>query len=120
MITFSQKYLRQALQGLRVLKVNKQKLAPLHCVLVRGAGDTVTFEATNLDEYLRFEGRGETSEPAAQLVPYDLLSDALKSGDAESSVTINPGVDLSYNASGARLSVPLPGMVSRFKGVPPF
>lgn len=108
MITFSQKYLRQALQGLRVLKVNKQKLAPLHCVLVRGAGDTVTFEATNLDEYLRFEGRGETSEPAAQLVPYDLLSDALKSGDADSSVTINPGVDLSYNASGARLSVPLP------------
>ncbi len=113
MITFSQKYLRQALGGLRVLKVNKQDLAPLRCVLIRAAAGTVSFEATTLDEHLRFEGRGETDAPAEQLVPYDLLNDTLKSGDADSLVTLTPGVDLSYIASGARLTVPLAAACNR-------
>ena len=107
MITFSQKYLRQALGGLRVLKVNKQKIAPLHCVLVRGAGDTVTFEATNLDEHLSFEGRGEADMTRSQLVPFDLLNDALKSADPDSVLTLEADA-LSYVTGGAKLSVPLP------------
>ena len=108
MIIFSQKCLRQALHGLRVLKVNKQKLDPLHCVFIRGIGETVVFEATNLDEHLSFEARGETDTPGSQHVPYDLLNDALMSSDPDSTVTINPGHDLSYIAGGSKLSIPLP------------
>ncbi len=107
MITFSQKYLRQALGGLRVLKVSKQTITPLNCVLVRGARDTVVFEATTLDEHLRFEGRGETDISATQLVPYDLLHDALKSADPDSVLTLEPDA-LNYVTGGAKLSVPLP------------
>ncbi len=106
MISFSYKYLRQALQGLRVLKVSKQKLQPLQCVLVRGIGETVTFEATNLDEHLSFEGRGVTGIPATQLVPFDLLHDALKAADPESLVTLEAD-SLNYVTGGSKLSVPL-------------
>jgi len=79
----------------------------MSCVLIRGSADTVTFEATTLDEHLRFEGRGETVAPANQLVPYDLLADALKSADANSAITINPDA-ISYVTGGANLTVPLP------------
>jgi DNA polymerase III sliding clamp (beta) subunit (PCNA family) len=108
MITFSHRLLREALAGLRVLKVSKQKHPPLQCVAIRGIAETLTFEATNLDEYLSFEGRGETDGPGAQLVPYELLQDILKSGDANSTVTLTPGSDISYSAGGARLTLPLP------------
>ena len=107
MISFSQKVLREALTGLRVLKVSKLKLPVLQCVLVHGAGTTVSFEATTLDEHLRFVGAGETDAPATQLVPYELLADALKSADADSAITINPDA-ISYFTGGAKLTVPLP------------
>ncbi|MBI5767875.1 MAG: DNA polymerase III subunit beta [Verrucomicrobia bacterium] len=107
MISFSQKYLRQALGGLRVLKVNKQKIAPRHCVLIRGAADTVTCEAATHEESLRFEGRGECDAPASQLVPYELLADVLKSADADSTITLKPDA-LHYVTGGAPLAVPLP------------
>ena len=62
MITFSYKFLRQALSGLRVLKVSKLTLDTLRCVLIRGAGDTVTCEGFVLkDLYARYEpGAGTT------------------------------------------------------------
>ncbi len=107
MISFSQKILREALTGLRVLKVSKQKLPVLQCVLVHGADNTVTFEATTLDEHLRFLGTGETDAPTTQLVPYELLADALKSMDPGSTVTINPDA-ISYVTGGSKLAVPLP------------
>ncbi len=106
MISISYKYLRQALQGLRVLKISKQTINPLQCVLVRGIGETVAFEATNLDEHLRFEGRGVTDIPANQLVPFDLLHDALKAADLDSTFSLTPE-SLSYVTGGSKLSVPL-------------
>jgi DNA polymerase-3 subunit beta len=108
MITFSQKYLRQALSGLRVLKVLKSSLQSLRCVLVTGAGDTVAVSATNLDEFLSFEGRGSCPVATSVLVPYELLVDAQKAGDPDTDVTINPGSDLSYVTGSAPISVPLP------------
>ena len=107
MISFSQKVLREALTGLRVLKVSKQKLPVLQCVLVHGVDNTVTFEGTTLDEHLRFLGTGETDAPATHLVPYELLADALKSMDPGSAVTINPDA-ISYVTGGSKLTVPLP------------
>lgn len=107
MITFNQKILRQALTGLRVLKVGKQKVSPLHCVLIRGIDETISFEATTLDEHLCFEGPGLCDTPGAQLVPYDLLQDVNRSADPDSAISINPGVDLTYTTGGARVAIPL-------------
>jgi DNA polymerase III sliding clamp (beta) subunit (PCNA family) len=119
MITFSQKYLRQALAGLRVLKAWKNPLAGLRCVLITGAGDTVTVSATNLDEFLSFEGRGSCPVATEVLVPYDLLVDAVKAADTDSDITVNPGSDLSYVTGGARLTVPLPAHdVADFAPIP--
>lgn len=106
MITFAHKTLRQALHGLRVLKVSKQKLQPLQCVLVRGSENLVSFEATTLDEYLRFDGVGESQE-SAQLVPFETLNDALKSADHDSVFTLRPD-SLTYVTGGSPLAVPVP------------
>ncbi|MBI5692031.1 MAG: DNA polymerase III subunit beta [Verrucomicrobia bacterium] len=119
MITISQRFLKQALSGLRTLKVWKQKLPALRCVHVTGHGDTVTLAATTLEEFLCFEGRGTADAPATTLVPYELLADALKSADPETEVQITPGAELACVAAGSRISIPVPAIgVEDFPAIP--
>src|SRR5437764_13015466 len=108
MISFSTKILREVLIGLRVLKIAKQRMAPLQCVLIHGNAETVVFEGTTLDEHLRYEGKGEAAVPAVQLVPYEVLNDALKSADPDSTIIVNTGAapTLTCLASGSVLTVP--------------
>ena len=57
MITFSKETLREALQGLRVLKLSKQSMPVLRQVLVFGYESLVEFTGTDLDQFLRLRRR---------------------------------------------------------------
>lgn len=108
MIIFSKETLREALRGLRVLKLSKQILPVHQRVLVFGYEDTVEFTGTNLDQYLRYSGLGMSSAAIRILVPFDTLSEVAKNADALSEVQIEPGEKplVRYHASGAVLELP--------------
>ncbi len=104
MITVSLKTARQALTGLRVLKPWKQKHPALQNVRVGVTGEDLVFEATTLDESLRFHARPEQPGEGTVLVPYALLQDAIQAAD-DGVLELGPE-SLTYVAAGARLTVP--------------
>jgi DNA polymerase III sliding clamp (beta) subunit (PCNA family) len=105
MITFSKETLREALNGLRVLKLSKQHMPVLRQVLVFGCEELVEFTGTNLDQYLRYEGTGASTQALRMLVPSELLQDVAKKADGGTDIQIQGGdVPLiRYRASGVEL-----------------
>ena len=121
MIIFSKETLREALSGLRVLKLSKQSLPVLRQVLVFGYETTVEFSGTDLDQYLRYEGIGTGTAALRILVPYDLLQDVAKKADAGTDIQIQGGDAplVRYHASGVALDESFsPVALSEFPGVP--
>ena len=108
MIIFSRNTLREALTGLRVLKVSKQSLPVLRHVYVFGFEKSVQIDATNLDQYLRYEGDAENTTVTRLLMPFDVLDTAGKSADANSEIRITGGDQprIGYSVGGASLDVP--------------
>jgi DNA polymerase-3 subunit beta len=108
MIIFSKETLREALQGLRVLKLSKQSMPVLRQVLVFGYETLVEFSGTDLDQFLRYEGVGLSSNGTRVLVPYEQLQDVAKTADTGSEIQIHDGESalIRYHASGAVLEVP--------------
>lgn len=108
MITFTKETLREALNGLRVLKLTKQVMPFLQRVLIHGFDSVVWFDGTDLDQYLRYEAGGACPASARVLVPYEVLANAAKQADANGEIRVQvdgePGI--SYPVSGSLISVP--------------
>lgn len=121
MIIITKESLREALQGLRVLKLSKQTLPFLRQVLVVGDEASVEFTGTNLDQFLTYHGTGVSPTPTRILVPYDILHEVAKESDAGSEIKIeteNPAF-IWYQASGVALSKTFqPVDVDEFTPVP--
>lgn len=109
MIRFSKDSLREALQGLRVLKVGKHHLPALHCVRVTGCDSLLHFERTDLDQVLRYEGVAASDAWTQLLVPYELLATAAKQADAGSELVLTggPSPTLAYRVAGLPVTLPL-------------
>ena len=112
MIILSKTTLREALTGLRVLKLSKQSLPVLRHVMVFGYETHVEFTGTDLDQVLRYEGAGESTTPTRLLVPYDLLDNASKTADTNGAITLTGGdtPSIGYPVSGSIITVPFPLM----------
>ena len=108
MIIFSRNTLREALTGLRVLKLNTQPLPFLQHVLVIGFENRVQFDGTNLDQYLRYEGEAQTTAATRLLVPFDVLDTASKTAEANTEIRITGGEEprISYGMGSATLDMP--------------
>lgn len=121
MIIFSKETLREALNGLRVLKLSKQVMPVLRQVLVFGYEELIEFAGTDLDQYLRYEGIGTSTEALRILVPYDLLHDVAKKADAGTDIQIQGGDAplIRYHASGVALDESFnPVALAEFPAVP--
>jgi DNA polymerase III sliding clamp (beta) subunit (PCNA family) len=110
MITFSKETLREALNGLRVLKLSKQVMPACQRVLIHAFDSVVWFDGTDLEQYLRYEGNGTCNAPARVLVPYEILANAGKQADAAGEIRVCPEGEscLVYPVSGSLISVPFP------------
>ncbi len=108
MIVFTKETLREALNGLRVLKLNKQAMPFLQHVLIHGFESVVWFDGTDLDQYLRYEGPGSCTNPNRVLVPYETLANAAKQADPGGEVRVQTDTEpnISYPVSGSLISVP--------------
>ena len=106
MITFSKETLREALQGLRVLKLSKQHLPVLRQVLVVADEASVEFTGTDLDQFLTYQCAGASPTPTRILVPYDILNEVAKEADAGSEIKIETESTslIWYQASGIALN----------------
>ncbi len=108
MIIFSRSTLREALNGLRVLKLSKNVMPIYSHVLVFGYETIVEFDATDLDQYLRYTGEGVSTTATRLLVPIDVLQTAGKMSDATTEIRITGGQEpsISYMVGGVLLVVP--------------
>lgn len=108
MISFTKETLREALNGLRVLKLTKQVMPFLQRVLVSGHESVVQFDGTDLDQYLRYEGAGSTVTATRLLVPYEVLANVAKQADATGEIRLCAGDEpcIIYPVSGSLISVP--------------
>ena len=121
MISFTKETLREALNGLRVLKLSKQHLPVFRQVLVVGTETSVEFTGTNLDQHLTYVDGGTSSASQRILVPYDLLHEVVKTADAGSDIQIETGESslIRYQASGVALNTPFsPVGIDEFTAVP--
>lgn len=121
MIIFSKETLREALNGLRVLKLSKQVMPVLRQVLVFGYEELIEFAGTDLDQYLRYEGIGTSTEALRILVPYDLFQEVAKKADAGTDIQIQGGDTpfIRYHASGVVLDEAFcPVALAEFPAVP--
>jgi DNA polymerase-3 subunit beta len=108
MIRFSKDSLREALTGLRVLKLGKHVLSALHCVRVTGCDTLLHFERTDLDQVLRYECVAVSDAWTQLLVPYELLVSAAKQADAGSELVLTggPSPTLAYKVAGLPVTLP--------------
>lgn len=108
MISFSKETLREALNGLRVLKLPKQVLPACQHVLVQGFASVAWFDGTDLDQYLRYEGAGANTGATRLLVPYEVLANAAKQADATGEICLFDGPEpfIVYSVAGSPMSVP--------------
>jgi DNA polymerase-3 subunit beta len=108
MISFTKETLREAISGLRVLKLGKHHLPVLHCVRVTGCDTLLHLERTDLDQVLRYEGVARSDAWTQLLVPYDLLATAAKQADNGSEIVVTGGErpTLTYPVHGLPVSLP--------------
>ena len=108
MISFTKETLREAISGLRVLKLGKHHLPVLHCVRVTGCDTLLHLERTDLDQVLRYEGVARSDAWTQLLVPYDLLVNAAKQADNGSEIVLTGGErpTLTYPVHGLPVSLP--------------
>ena len=108
MIIFSRSTLREALNGLRVLKLSKNVMPIYSHVLVFGYETIVEFDATDLDQYLRYTGPGVSTSATRLLVPIDVLQTASKTADPSAEIRITGGDEpsITYLVGGDLLEVP--------------
>lgn len=108
MIIITKETLREAVSGLRVLKLNKQPMPACQRVLVHGFESVVQFDGTDLDQYLRYEGSGTATTATRVLVPCELLATVAKQADATGEIRISDGDEpcVIYPVSGAMITAP--------------
>ncbi len=112
MISFTKETLREAISGLRVLKLHKQSMSVLQCVLIHGHESIVRFAGTDLDQYLQYEGVGSSTTATRLLVPYEVLVNAAKQADATGEIRLNAEGEacIIYPVAGALIAVPFPSL----------
>ncbi len=108
MIRFSKDSLREALTGLRVLKLGRHHMPALHCVRVTGCDTLLHFERTDLDQVIRYESVAASDAWTQLLVPYELLANAAKQADTGSELVLTggPSPTLAYQVAGLPVTLP--------------
>ncbi len=119
MISFSKDTLREAISGLRVLKLGKHHLPVLHCVRISGSETRVWFERTDLDQVLRFQGTASCTKATEVLVPFEMLSTAARQADAGTDIHVSPGEAPKLDLSIGGLPVSLPFDAFKLEDYPP-
>ncbi len=119
MICFSKEILREAISGLRVLKIGKNLSPVLHCVRITGSESRVWFERTDLDQVLRFEAAATCTTATQLLVPYEMLATAARQSDAGSEIRVTGGNSPKLETSISGLPVSLPFDAFKLDDFPP-
>jgi len=119
MITFTKEILREAITGLRVLKVGKHHLPVLHCVRITGSESRVWFERTDLDQVLRHEAAATCTSATQVLVPFDMLSTAARQSDAGTEIRVIGGNSPKLETVIGGLPVSLPFDAFKLEDYPP-
>lgn len=119
MISFTKEILREAISGLRVLKIGKGMMPVLHCVRITGSESRVWFERTDLDQVLRFEAPATCTTATQVLVPYEMLSTAARQSDAGTEIRVIGGNSPKLETSIGGLPVSLPFDAFKLEDYPP-
>jgi len=119
MITLTKEILREAVTGLRVLKVGRHHPPVLHCVRITGNESRVWFERTDLDQVLRFEAPATSTTATQVLVPFDMLSTAARQSDAGSEIRVIGGNSPKLETLVGGLPISLPFDAFKLDDFPP-